>query len=131
MVWHGYVLIEIDTPLSDDTLNEDGNVVEVGQKNLAINALLQLGTQSGLPHQITHLRTSSDGQKIIVEAQSSVAVTKAQACNKLATLLPWTAQKISDNVTFTKSPGDNWEERRQATVTYIKGHKAAWDEDDV
>lgn len=129
-MWHGYVLIEIDTPLSDDTLDEGGNVIEVGQKNLAINALLQLGTQTGKPHQITHLRASSDGQKIIVEAESSVSVTKEQACNKLATLLPWTAEQISNNSQFTKSPGDNWQERRQATVAYIKAHKAAWGEDD-
>ena len=127
-MWHGYVLIEIDIPLTDDTLDEDGNVVDVGTKNLAINALLQLGTQTGLPHQITHLRASSNGQKIIVEVQSSIAVTKAQACKKLATLLPWTAEQISNNSSFTKSPGDNWEERRQATIAYIKAHKVAWGE---
>ena len=117
-MWHGYVLIEIDTPLTGE------------QKQLAKTALLQLATQAGLPHQITHLRPSSDGQKVIVEAYASNAVTKVQACNKLATLLPWTAEQISNNTAFTRSPGDNWEERRQTTVAYICNHKSEWGEEE-
>lgn len=115
-MWHGYVLIEIDTPLTD------------AQKKLAIDALLELGRRVGLPHQITHLCSSVDGQKIILELQTPVVITKAQVCNKLAELLPWTSQRISDNTTFTKSPGANWEERRQATVAYKGNNKAMWGE---
>ena len=99
---HKYYKVKILTALSDDTLDEDGNVTEVGQKTKVINALLSLGRQSGLPHQITHLRAKPGGQTITVEMETPTSLTKAQACTKLAELLPWTSQQISNNTIFTK-----------------------------
>ncbi len=123
-----YYLVEIDTVLTDDTVDGDGVVTEIGTKNLAKNALLELGRLTGLPHTVTHLRPSLDGQKIIVEMQLAEALTKSEACDKLAELLPWTSQQISDNTSFTKFAGDNWESRRVTAVQYIIDNVAEWEE---
>ena len=117
-----YYRVEIATILSDDTLDEDGNVTEVGTKNLARNALLELGRQIGLPHEKTHLRSSADGQIITVEMETPVALTKSEACTKLAELLPWTAQQISNNVTFTK-------QTREQAGQDIMDNKGVWGEE--
>jgi len=123
-----YYLVEIDTILTDDTVDEEGVVTEVGTKNLARNALLELGmlTDSN-PVNITHLRSSLDGQKIIVEMKTATALTKSEAADKLAELLPWTSQQISDNTTFTKFAGDNWNGRRLTAVQYLIDNKEEWE----
>ncbi len=116
-MWHGYCLIEIDTELDDE------------QKVMVKQALMQLGRQSGPAHKVTQFRPSLDKQKAILELELSSIPTKAQVCNKLAELLPWTAGQISDNSTFTVSPGDTWEERRKATVQYLINNKEEWETD--
>ncbi len=124
-----YYLIEIATQLSDDTTDGEG-VVTLGTKSLAKNALLQLGKQNTPAHKKAHLRPSTDGQKIILEVDLTSALSKAEACTQLAELLPWTAQQISNNTTFTKlgGAGATYEESRQAAMAVIAGDKAGWGE---
>lgn len=126
-----YYLIEISTQLTDDTLDEDGVVTEVGTKNLARNALLQLGKQNSPAHKKAHLRSSADGQKIILQVDLISRLTKSEACDQLAELLPWTSEQISNNTTFTKLGGDGstLEESRLATKAIIVGDKAGWGEE--
>jgi len=126
--YHSYVLWAITTPLTDDTI-EDGIVTEEGTKTLAKNALLELGRQySPNPCHVTHLRPSIDGQKYIVELCTPVVPTATLFYNKLAELLPYTAEQIAGVSNFTVSPGDNWEERRKATVDYLINNKEEWEE---
>jgi len=114
--WHGYCLIEIATPLTTQ------------QKQDVKTALMQLGKQAGEAFEITQFRPSLDKQAAILEITLDTPVTKAQVCNKLAELLPYTAQQISNNMTFTLSPGNTWWERAQATCNYLVANSAAWEE---
>ena len=127
-----YYLIEISTQLTDDTLDEDGVVTEVGTKNLAKNALLQLGNQNALPHKKAHLRPNSDGQKIILQVDLAVRLNKNGACNQLADLLPWTSEQISNNSTFTRLGGAEatQEESRLAMLAVLANDKAGWGEEE-
>lgn len=107
-MWHGYCFIEVAVPLDND------------QKALVKQALLQLGNQTHqYAHKITQFRASNDKQSALLELELTSAVTKAQVCDKLAELLPWTSEQISNNSTFTPSPGNNWEERRQWAVAQL------------
>ena len=127
MGWHGYVLIEIAAQLTPNTVDEDGNVIEEGTRSLVRRALLQLGRQSGPSHKITCIRPSNDRQSVILELELTGPVTKTQVVTKLAELLPWSVEQITNNVTCTVSPGANWEERRQATDNYLVAHAQEWE----
>ena len=127
-MWHGYCLWAITTELTEDTIVDDV-VTEEGTKTLAPRALLELGKQSDTnPCHVTHLRPSINGQKYIVEIYTASKPTALQFYTKLAELLPYTAQQISDNSNFLVSPGDTWEKRRQATVAYLIKNKEEWEE---
>ena len=124
-----YYLIEISTQLTDDTLDENGVVTEVGTKNLAKNALLQLGRQNAPAHKKAHLRPSNDGQKIILEVDLTSALSKSEACDQLAELLPWTSQQISNNTTFTKlgGAGATWAESNVVVKQYLRDNVEEWE----
>ena len=126
--WSGYAVWSITTALTEDTLDEDGNVTELGTKSLAKNAVLLLGTQSGLPHIVTHIRPSLDGQKILIDITLEEKITKAEAVEKLAEFLPYTEQQISNNSTLQVFSGANREARRLAAVQYLIDNSEDWEE---
>lgn len=127
---HLYYLTEISTQLSDDTLDENGVITEEGTKTLTKNALLKIGNQNQPAHKKAHLRFSSDKQKIILEVNLPSKLTKAQACTQLAELLPWTAEQISNNTTFTAlgGAGATYKESQTAAKAYIHDNAEAWGE---
>lgn len=127
MTYYGYCLWSITTALTDDIVDEDGVVTTEGTKTLARRVLLELGTQSGLPNLVTHLRPSLNSQKWIIQLESPVTPTATLFYNKIAELLPYTAEQIAGVSNFVVSPGDTFEERRQATVDYLIENKAEWE----
>lgn len=128
---HAYYLITINQVLTEDTIDEEG-VVTPGQKSLIKTALLELGRQAGPAHKVTHLKPSVDHQKIIVEMERATQPAKAQFCNKMAELLPWTSETISNKTTVTRLGGNNstYEESRQAAMAEIASDKEGWGEVD-
>lgn len=127
MSWHGYVVWHITTPLTANTVDEDGNVTEVGTRSLAKQALKELGRQSGPAHEITVMRPSNDKQSVLIRLMTQNEPTAAQFYNKLAELLPYTAGSIAAKSTFLVSPGATKEERRQATLAWMRVHNAEWE----
>lgn len=115
---HVYVLIEVTTPMTAE------------QKVLARDALLELGRQYDIfPSNKTHLRTSLDNQKAIVEVVVPTSVTKAQVVTKLAEHLPWSEATIDANLNLTAfgGLGATWEESRQAAISYLIANSVDWE----
>ena len=104
-MWHGYVVWSVTIPLTAATLDEDGNVTEVGTRSLARQALKELGQQSGPAHVITVMRPSNNKQSVLIRLMTPQEPTAAQFYTKLAEHLPYTAQQVANNSTFTPSPG--------------------------
>ncbi len=119
---HNYYLIEVNQALTDNEYDEDGNIVVEGQKRLIKRALKSLGRQSGMAYRKTHLRASTNHQKVIIEMETPVQATKAQFCNKMSELLPWSAETISNKTTITKMT--NAEAKLE-----ISNNKADWGEE--
>lgn len=122
----GYYLIEITPTLKDDTLDKNGVVTKKGTKTLSKTALLELGTQSDAnPMNITHLRPSLNGQKFIVEMDTSV--NKTDMTSKMSEHLTWSKSQANTNTTFTKFAGSNREAMRQTVLQYLKDNSVDWE----
>jgi hypothetical protein len=126
-MWHGYAIWRIVTQLTADTVDDDGNITEVGTRSLARQALEELGQQSGQSHKITVTRPSNDRQSVLVRLLTLQEPTAQVAYTKLAKHLPFTAQKVADNSTFWISPGATLEERNAATKDKIREPGAEWE----
>lgn len=122
---HTYYLLTINQVLTDDIIEivDDVEVVTLGQKSLIKTALLELGDKrTRMAYRKTHLRASVNHQKIIIEMETPVQATKTQFCNKMAELLPWSAQTISNKVTIKKMT-------RKEAMAEIKNHAEEWGEE--
>jgi hypothetical protein len=115
--WHGYFLLWLSENLTP------------AQLIMVRDAILGMGRQKDdQPALITHLRQSLNSRGVIGELVLPAAPTKAQVVTALANKLGVSEQVVLNNiVTFQVSPGNTWEERRQATVAYLIAHQEDWE----
>ena len=123
---HRYYLLTITQALTDDTVDENGNITELGTRSMTRDALLTLGNLRSDAHLQTHMRFSLDGQKVIVECETNGNVTKDQFVSKLSELLPWTETQINNNLEITKFEG-TYEESRELIKQYLINNINEWE----
>ena len=119
---HVYLIITVNVPLTDDTVDEQG-ITTKGTKTIAQEALLSFGEQSGLNQFVTQVRHSLDWQKYLVEVTHEDTPTKADFTGPLSEFLGIDEQVISSAIDF-EILGDD-----AAARNYLIAHKEEWEED--
>ena len=126
--WYGYARIVISTPLTDDLLDEEGNVIEEGTKTLVRQALLSLGSHHGPPNLITAIRPSLDYQSFILELEWEHRLRLLEVLDVLVEYVGWTMGEAAAATQLFDTRGWDWEEQRQEVDDYLIADKDEWND---
>lgn len=109
MAWHGYFFLELTGGQSTEN------------KVALRDAILDLGSADPTRiNHVPHLKPRLDEEACIGEVYLSNVVTTTQVIQKLANKMGVTYQTAANNIkTFALSPGDSWQERREATIAWL------------
>lgn len=124
MIWHGYILVEIQAGAALDLRDDKRGAIR------AALARLNRAWDGKQPAALFQARVSRDGRKAIYELTAHVdalAPDRALAAVAGALNVPEKALRRAIRYRFF-ARGGTWQQSRRAAVAYLAQHRAEWEE---